>query len=245
MFLNLLWLVSQCVSKNVLKASMLLFISFPSIGQELIKIDSIKENEIPVTIGLMDSLTNNNGVIFFCTKDYSNEQYKYQASLFDHNKIGAGNNVSINFILFKEFDNISKNPFISDYGIKDSIISQIECYIIIYDSVKLFRAVNIYSQNFYIKNSKIEIGIYQIGFKGICPKDLTYSISLYYDLIYEIFNPNYTTEERLSHLEIENRELRNELRIIKEEWENYKKQNSQPVEKIILEVEEKKFKRRQ
>ncbi len=231
--------------KSLLIVLLIGFISLDAFSQNLVKIDSLVENEKPISLDQLKMLSKNNGVIFFCSKDYEIEQYKAQASLFDFSKLDSNKTTSVNFILFREYDNISKNPFITNSGFKDSLISQIECYLVSQDSSNINRALEIFGKNFYILNNNKEKGFYQLSFKGICPKDLPSSISLFYDLIYEIFNPNYTTEERLSRLENENRQLRVELIKINEEIKNLKKQNSQPSENIILEVEDKKSKRKQ
>ena len=175
-----------------------ILISVQTFSQKILHIDSLKKDSVKISPTQIKQWTKNeNGVIFFCTNDYPIQSYEIQLKNFKISKIDSLKPFSVNYILYNEYDNNSKNPFFQFSGIKDSVINQIECYIICDNKDNLNRAIKLFSPNFYILSKNEEMNLYQLSFKGICPKDLTYSISLYYDLIYEIFNPQYTLEEKI------------------------------------------------
>lgn len=203
-------------------------------SQNSVLIDSLPKSKYKISNEDIQSWTrNNNGVIFFCTKDYKDDSYLKQSQLFEISKLDSLKQIQINYITYEEFDNNSKNPYLINSGIKDSIINQIECFIVCEDSSNLNRAIKMYSPNFFILNCNKNKNIYQLSFKGICPKDLTYSISLYYDLIYEIFNPQYTTEEKLVKQEKTIVELKNELETLKKQQIEFEKNYSKEKEEFL------------
>jgi hypothetical protein len=163
----------------------------------MLTIDSLQKNEIGISSSNLKAWTKNNGVVFFCTRDYSIQEYKKQLEFFETSKIDSTTPPYLYFILFNEYDQISKNPFLINSGIGDSIITQIECYLVCSNKKNVDRAMRIFAENYTLLNQIEGENIFHIGIKGSCPKDLTYSISLFYDLIYEIFNPQYSSEEKL------------------------------------------------
>jgi hypothetical protein len=208
--------VFQAVTNKTLRLFLFCFILWNSVSaQKILSVDSLQNNESGVYCEKLNSWTQNNGVVFFCTKDYSLSEYKKQLDFFESSKIDSAHPPFLSFILFNEYDNISKNPFLINSGLKDSIISQIECFLVCSNKSNVDRALKMFSQNYFIINQIENHSIYQIGLKGICPKDITYSISLYYDLIYEVFNPQYSTEERVVFLEVQNIKLLNEIELLK------------------------------
>ncbi len=192
-----------------------ILISVQTFSQKILHIDSLKKDSVKISHTQIKKWTKNeNGVIFFCTNDYPIQSYEIQLKNFMISRIDSMKPFSVNYILYNEYDNNSKNPFFQFSGIKDSVINQIECYIICDNKDNLNRAIKLFSPNFYILSENEEMNLYQLSFKGICPKDLTYSISLYYNLIYEIFNPQYTLEEKIKLQEIAIINLNKQLEIL-------------------------------
>ena len=221
-----------------------LVLSKPVIAQKVWIIDSILNNESGISIDKIKSWTKNNGVVFFCSKDYTLSEYKKQIDFLESSKIDSTRPPHLSYILFNEYDNISKNPFLINSGIEDSMINQIECFLVCNNKSNVERALKMLSQNYFVVNQIENESIYQIGLKGICPKDITYSISLFYDLIYEIFNPQFTIEERLIFLEDHNRQLSKEIEqlkaVLKEFEANQKKANEDNNDRIQkLEIQKK------
>lgn len=221
----LLRLVFQVAAHSKWLLSLFIFwgIQNVSFAQNFLKLDSLKNNETLISSENFKIWTKNNGAVFFCSKDYSIAEYKYQIDAFEIDKVDTSNPPYISFVLYSEFDQISKNPYIINSGFEDSLVNQIECYVVCADKEKLERALKIYNQNYFILNEIKGENIYQIALKGICPKDLTFSISLYYDLLYEIFNPQYTTEEKLlineeaiKSLNKETEDLKNRIKVLEE-----------------------------
>ncbi len=166
-----------------------------SKAQEILNLDSLNKNESSISLEVLKGWAGNNGGVFFCSNDYPIFKYENQMNLFEKSKIDSAQPPCITFMLFYEQDQISKNPFLQKSGFQDSIINQVEFYLVCSNSVNVKRALNLFQNNFRVIN-QIE-DIYQVGLKGICPVDIPHSISLYYDLIYEVFNPQYSLEEKL------------------------------------------------
>jgi hypothetical protein len=208
-----------------------------SLSQSILTIDSLKDNKEGIAIDNFKSWTKNNGVLYFCSNDYSLSQYKKQLEFFEISKIDTVNPPYLKLLLFNEYDQISKNPFLINSGFKDSTISQIECFVICTKKENVDRAIKIYEQNFFIKDSFENEGIYQIAIRGICPRDLTFSISVYYDLIYEIFNPHYSMEERLLFQEDKINQLLQEIEQLKDSILKLEKNQNESIEDIIDRIE--------
>ena len=201
----------------------ILLLSFKGFSQKKSFIDSLPKNQNSVSMSEVSKWSRDYGVIFFCTNDYPEKAYLKQSTLFEFNKCDTLKPISLKYVLFDEYDNNSKNPFLSNTGFKDSIINQIECYIICENKTNVYRAIKMFAPNFFLLNQNEKFNLYQISFAGICPKDLTYSISLYYDLIYEIFNPQFTIEEKLEFQEKLIFQLRNEMEVLKMKMKEFEK----------------------
>ena len=210
-----------------------ILISFQTFSQKILHIDSLKKDSLRISHNQIKQWTKNeNGVIFFCTNDYPIQSYEIQLKNFKISRIDSMKPFSVNYILYNEYDNNSKNPFFQFSGIKDSVINQIECYIICDNKDDLNRAIKLFSPNFYILNKNEEMNLYQLSFKGICPKDLTYSISLYYDFIYEIFNPQYTLEEKIKLQEFAIIQLNKKVETLNKQIIDLEKKNQVDINEI-------------
>jgi hypothetical protein len=177
-----------------------------------------------IALNDLKSWTKNNGGVFFCSRDYSSSQYEHQLSLFEKSKIDTTQPPYLTFVLFNEYDQISKNPSITNYGFQDSIINQVEFYLVCSNKRNVNRAMKLFADNFYVIYQLQDI--YQVGLKGICPKDITYSISLYYDLIYEVFNPQYTSEEKIDLQGQQIKSLMMEIEQLKKQIEDFEKEQN-------------------
>jgi hypothetical protein len=211
---------------------LLLLIFLPFIGktQVVYSTDSIIDN----TIGLNESnfqkwSINSEGVIFFCPLSNLKDSNYIKGLDFFKNEIRLNKtNIKFTLVFYRENDiNNSLNPYLKKIFSKDSIINQLQCFVITKNNNNVTRAKKKLSNRFKIKSESIINNIYKIELEDVaCPKDLATKTSMFIDMINEIFNPLYTSDEKIEILEQKVKDLEiafiklsNELKVNKKQEE--------------------------
>ena len=149
---------------------------------------------------------NKEGIIFFCPSNYAIEKDEYWSSLDGIKKSSRiDSTISVIGISYRNMNASIENPKI------DSLqISELDCFLILNDSINLSRAARI-DNNFYYFTEGLPEGIYGVKIRDgvVCPKNLAAKIQVYYDFLFEVFSPKYSTKEQFQMLE-EKLHLQNE-----------------------------------
>lgn len=166
-----------------------------------------------------------NYVIFFCPNTYEINEYKYHLNkLSSSDDYGAIENLKTIFVYYPFSTVRSKNPYIVNSGLlKDSIIDELNCFVFTRSEKTLKRSIGgVYSDFNFVKDKQRHLYKLGVNENFVCPKDIPARVALFQDPISEIFNPNYSVEERLAFLEDKNKEyesvisnLLDELKLLK------------------------------
>ena len=199
----------------------LLIISFDSFGQNKVSYDSIKDNSKGITLDDFKKWSyQNQAVIFFCPigDDYKDSVYIKQSKVYERDTRIVEFSGKIKFIFYKENNNNSKNPFlINTYKTNDSIINQLQCFVLLNSDKNLKRAEKIIGEKFKYKADKNNSNLYRIDITDlVCPKDLPSKTVFYLEILNEILVPKYTLEEKFEQLEFRVKNLELELKRVNE-----------------------------
>ncbi len=183
----------------------LIFASNFGFSQVKISFDTIKKNSDGIKLSDFENWSKKNDLIlFFCpvSDGISDSLYSKKTEGFIKDDRFQGFKGEFKLVFYKEFDNNSKNPFIyNSYQTNDSIINQLQCFVLLSNDENLIRAKKIFKDKFeYTKvgvlNSLFELKISDF----VCPKDLPSKMVFYLDFLNEIFNPIYSIEEIVEKL---------------------------------------------
>ena len=223
---------------------LLIFLPFFGKTQVVYSTDSIIDN----TIGLTESnfqkwSINNEGVIFFCPLSNLIDSNYIKASEYYKNDIRFNKiNLKFTLVFYREHDiDNSLNPYLKNIFSKDSIINQLQCFVITKNNKNVTRAKKKFSNRYKIKSESIINGIYKIELEDIaCPKDLSTKTAMYLDMINEIFDPLYSSDEKIEILEQKVKDL--EIAFIKltNELKVNIKQEERDCEEVLEEKKDKK-----
>ena len=236
-------------SITVMNKLLLLLIFLPFFGntQVVYSTDSIIDN----TIGLTESnfnkwSKNNEGVVFFCPLSNLKDSNYIKASQFFKNDIRFNRtNIKFTLVFYRENDiNNSLNPYLKKIFSKDSIINQLQGFAITKNNKNVIRAKKKFSYRFKIKSESIINGIYKIELEDVaCPKDLSTKTTMYLDMINEIFDPIYSSDEKIEILEQKVKDLEIALFKISNELKVNKRQEEKTSEDENESSEDKKGKK--
>jgi hypothetical protein len=163
-----------------------------------------------------------NCVIFFCPNTYGmNEYIDHMDNLLNSDVYGAIENLKTIFVYYPFSTVRSKNPYISNSGLlKDSIIDELNCFVFTSSEKLLKRSIGgVYSDFNFIKDKQRHLYKLGINENFVCPKDIPARVALFQEPISEIFNPNYSVEERISFLEEKNKAYESEITSLLNELE--------------------------
>jgi hypothetical protein len=143
------------------------------------------------------------GIVFFCPNNYNIDSSEYLDQLYAYRfSERLDSTINVLGLSYENMDAVSKNPVI------DSIyISELDCFIVCQDSALIKRAVQMNPYfGFYSKG--LPVGVYAITIedKLACPKNLAAKIMFYQEVLFEIFDPQYTKQEQID-------QLRNEINV--------------------------------
>ena len=137
------------------------------------------------------------GVLFFCPNNYNIEDSSYMLEL---NEIKTSPRIAPSIqvagISYENMDKFDDNPRIDSV-----LISELDCFIFIKDSFLLNRALKL-NPNFGFVKEGLPDGVYRLKIedKKSCPRNLAAIIYYYQNLLFEIFDPQYTVQEQLKIL---------------------------------------------
>lgn len=179
-----------------------------------------------------------NCVIFFCSDNYDQKLYSEQSEMLKNSKEYMELKEVRTVFVYYPFDskNNSKNPFLEGTSFaSDSILNELVCLIISEDSLHVERSLKNNYANKYEYNRDKAHSYYMVDIsKGyICPKDIPSKIILFMDGIVEMFNPHFSTDEKIYKLNSENDELRKEIDTLKYQQEI----NQEKINELIKEIE--------
>ena len=197
----------------------ILFFPFFGLSQTTYNNDSIIDNSKGISITNFTKWSKNNeGIIFFCPlSNLTDSNYIKASDIFKKDERFNKFNGKFTLVFYKENNiNNSKNPFLNKIFTKDSIINQLQCFVVTKNCKSIERVKQKFIKKYQIKNEFLPLGIYRIEIEDIaCPKNLATKTGLYLEILNEIFVPIYSTEEKLEMLELRIKSLENEIRLLK------------------------------
>jgi hypothetical protein len=214
-------------------------------AQNKVKYDSIKDNSIGLsTLKFNQWSDNQEGVYFFCPtgEDYVDSAYIKQSKVYEKNERIPSFTGVITFIFYKESNNNSKNPFLVDrYKTNDSIINQLQCFVLLKSEKNIKRAQKIMGEKFNYKVDKYNSNLYRIDITDFaCPKDLPSKTAFYLEILNEILVPKYTLEEKIEILEQKVKDLEIALIKLSNELKVNEKKEKSNCEEVLEETKDKK-----
>lgn len=223
----------------------LLIFSNSSFAQIKVNYDSIKDNSIGITSLKFNQWSNKKeGVYFFCPigEDYIDSAYIKQSKVYEKDVRITSFTGVISFVFYKENNNNSKNPYLSDrYKTNDSIINQLQCFVLLNSEKNIKRAKKIIGEKFNYKVDKHNSNLYRIDITDFaCPKDLPSKTVFYLDVLNEILVPKYTLEEKVEFLEQRVKKLELDYYILSNKFETYQNQGEKVSKEKIESSEDKK-----
>ena len=194
-------------SHHVISIFLLYLFLFTNLCYSQIKLsfDSIKKNSDGIKLSEFENWSQKKDlVLFFCpiSDGITDSLYLKKTEGYTKDIRFKEFQGEFKLIFFKEFDNNSKNPYIiNGYKNNDSIINQLQCFILLSKGENLVRAKKKFDDKFdYVKvgneNNLFELKISDFA----CPKDLPSKMIFYVDFLNEIFNPIYSIEEIVDKL---------------------------------------------
>ncbi len=217
-------------------------------SQIKLRYDYIKDNSIGLSTLKFNQWSNNQeGIYFFCPigEDYVDSAYIKQSEVYEKDGRIASFTGAITFIFYKESNNNSKNPFLLDrYKTNDSIINQLQCFVLLKSEKNIKRAQKIMGEKFNYKVDKYNSNIYRIDITDFaCPKDLPSKTAFYLEILNEILVPKYTLEEKVEFLEQRVKKLELDFYILSNKLETYQNQGGKESKEENESSEDKKGKK--
>lgn len=215
---------------NYIIILLIVFSSFFTIAQKTISFDSIKDNSKGINLKDFQKWSDQKqGIFFLCPigEDYKDSSYIKQSIVYENDERFNEFKGNLKFIFYKEMNNNSKNPFLSNtYKSNDSIINQLQCFVYLDSEKNIKRAKKKLADKFNYKKDKFNSNLYRIDITDFaCPKDLPSKTGFYLEILNEIFVPIYSTDEKIDMLELRIKNLETEIHTLKNQNSNNKSDN--------------------